>query len=311
MLTKIGYSALAQSVLAVPPLALTADLEIDRAANAAQIRHLEAGGVTTMLYGGNANVHNWPVSKFGEWLDVLEESAAADSWVIPSVGPDWGKLVDTAAVLKHRKFPVAMALPLIAPQTAEGVVRGLEEFVARSGIPLLVYIKTDNYIPADVMGRLVEQGIVFGIKYAVPRQDPLKDLYLDQLIASVGREKIVSGFGEPPALPHLLNFKLAGFTAGCVCIAPALSTAYRLALQAGERAEALQRLQPFLRLEALRERSSAIRVLHQAVTYSGVADMGPILPLLSLPNNDEHAEIKAAAIELFEAEMAARRVAAE
>jgi 4-hydroxy-tetrahydrodipicolinate synthase len=311
MLTKVTYSALAQSVVAVPPLALTPEYEINRAANAAQIRHLETGGVTTLLYGGNANVHNWQISKFAEWLDVLEESAAADSWVIPSVGPDWGKLIDTAAILKGRNFPVAMALPLIAPQSPEGVVRGLEEFVALSGVPLLIYIKTENYVSAKAIARLHEQGVVFGIKYAVPRQDPLKDAYLDDLIAAIGRKKIISGFGEPPALPHVLDFKLAGFTAGCVCIAPTLSNALRIAMQAGQRDKAERLLKPFLPLEELRERSSAIRVLHQAVTYSGVADMGPILPMLSLPKAEEHADIKAAAVALYNAEMAARTVPAE
>ncbi|HEY4202738.1 MAG TPA: dihydrodipicolinate synthase family protein [Devosiaceae bacterium] len=304
------YSALAQSVLAVPPLALTPDFEINRAANAAQIRHLETGGVNTLLYGGNANVHNWPVSKFDEWLSVLEESAAADSWLIPSVGPDWGKLLDTAAVIKHHKFPVAMALPLIAPQNAEGVVRGIEEFVSRSGVPLIIYIKTDNYVPVEDIARLHEQGVVFGIKYAVPRQDSMNDPYLTAMIAAIGGDRIVSGFGEPPAFKHVLDFKLAGFTAGCVCIAPTLSTRYRKALQAGDRVLAEKLLQPFLKLEALREKSSAIRVLHDAVTFSGIADMGPILPLLSRTDSSEHAAIRIAARELYEAEMAARKVSA-
>jgi hypothetical protein len=34
-------------------------------------------------------------------------------------------------------------------------------------------------------------------------------------------------------------------------------------------------------LETLRDEVSLIRVLHDAVTLSGIADMGPILPLLS------------------------------
>ena len=113
MLTTIETSHLARSVLAVPPLALTPDVEIAREANAKLIRHLEAGGVSTLLYGGNANVHNWPVSKLAEWLDSLEESVSETTWLIPSVGPDWGKLVDEAAILKSRRYPVAMALPMI------------------------------------------------------------------------------------------------------------------------------------------------------------------------------------------------------
>jgi len=306
MLTKVTIEALANSVLAVPPVALNPDLSLNVAANAAQIRHLEAGGVTTLLYGGNANVHNWQVTAFDAWLTALEDAAGATSWLLPSVGPDWGKLMDEAAILKHRRFPVAMALPMIAPKTEAGVVRSLEEFVARSGVPLIVYIKADNYIAPDTLGRLQDQGVVFGIKYAVPRTDIMDDPYLAALVATLGRERIVSGFGEPPALPHVIDFGLTGFTAGCVCIAPFLSTVFRKALQAGDRDGAIRALEPFLELEALRERLGAIAVLHYAVTQTGIADMGPILPTLSLPDTREHAAIAAAARRLYDAEMAAR-----
>ncbi len=310
MLTKIETSHLARSVLAVPPFALTPDFEIAREANARLIRHLEAGGVSTLLYGGNANVHNWPVSKFAEWLDSLEESAAGNTWLIPSVGPDWGKLVDEASILKSRRYPVAMALPMIAPQTPDGAVRGLQDFVDRSGVPLIVYIKADRYVPAQAMARLVEQGAVFGIKYAVPRADLTQDPYLQELVDAVGADRIVSGFGEPPALTHLTRFRLAGFTAGCVCIAPHLSMSYLHALKRGDEAEAKRLLEFFLPLEAIRERHNAIRVLHSAVSLSGVAEMGPILPLLTEADPAIHGEIREAAKALLAAEMTARQEAA-
>ncbi|HEV2605982.1 MAG TPA: dihydrodipicolinate synthase family protein [Microvirga sp.] len=312
MRTNVEVADLARSVLAVPPLALGADYEPNGQANAALIRHLEGGGVSTLLYGGNANVHSWPVSRFGDWLDGLEAAVAPDTWLIPSVGPDYGKLLDEAAILKSRRYPAAMALPMIAPQTPAGVLRGIETFVDRSGVPLILYIKTDSYVPAEAVGRLVEQGAVFGIKYAVPRADITQDPYLDALIAAVGRERIVSGFGEPPALPHLEHFDLAGFTAGCVCIAPALSMAFLHALKRRDGAEARRILGFIQPLEAIRERANAIRVLHTAVTLSGVADMGPILPLLTEADPSVHGEIREAARALLAAEMAARhKVAAE
>jgi dihydrodipicolinate synthase/N-acetylneuraminate lyase len=307
MRTSIDIADLAQSVVAVPPFALNEDYEPNREANRALIRHLEAGGVTTLLYGGNANVHNWPVSRFGDWLDGLEEAVAPDTWLVPSVGPDWGKLLDEAAILKNSHYPAAMALPMIAPQTPAGVLRGIETFVERSGVPLIIYIKTDGYVPAEALGRLVEQGAVFGIKYAVPRTDITQDPYLDAIIQAVGRERIVSGFGEPPALPHLEHFDLAGFTAGCVCIAPALSMAFLHALKRRDGAEARRILAHIQPLEAIRERANAIRVLHTAVTLSGIAPMGPILPLLTEADPAIHTEIQEAARTLLAAEMAARR----
>lgn len=45
---------LAASVIAVPPVARNADYGWDAEENVRVIRHLEAGGITTLLYGGNA-----------------------------------------------------------------------------------------------------------------------------------------------------------------------------------------------------------------------------------------------------------------
>ncbi len=47
----------------------------------------------------------------------------------------------------------------------------------------------------------------------------------------------------------------------------------------------------FLPLETLRDEISPIRVLHDAVTFSTIADMGPILPLLSSTPLEHHAKI--------------------
>ena len=91
MKTEISLSDLTSSVISVPPFAVHGDFSINSTANAAVIKHIEAGGVSTLLYGGNANVQNWPVSSYAEWMDELESAAAKTSWLIPSVGPDWGK----------------------------------------------------------------------------------------------------------------------------------------------------------------------------------------------------------------------------
>ena len=42
------------SVIAVPPLARREDLSFDAIENGRLIRHIESGGVSTLLYGGNA-----------------------------------------------------------------------------------------------------------------------------------------------------------------------------------------------------------------------------------------------------------------
>lgn len=51
----------------------------------------------------------------------------------------------------------------------------------------------------------------------------------------------------------------------------------------------------FMPLETLRADISMIRVLHDAVSYSKIADMGSMLPLLSMSSPEHHANIDQAA----------------
>lgn len=298
--TPMTPADLAGSVLAVPPLARNADFSLNAAANRAQIRHLEAGGVTTLLYGGNANLYNVGVSEYAELLDMLEEAAAPGSWVIPSIGPDYGRLVEQAKLLRGRAFPTAMALPMSPQATPAGVETGLARTAEAFGRPLVVYVKSAAYLAPDALARLVDRGAVGAIKYAIELEDPTRDEYLTRLLDLVDRNLIVSGMGERPTIAHLLHFKLAGFTSGSVCIAPRSSQALLLALKRGDEATARALRERVLPLETLRDRLSQIRVMHEAVTLAGIADMGPMLPMLSNIEPEHHAVIREAARALKE-----------
>ncbi|TGN67750.1 dihydrodipicolinate synthase family protein [Paracoccus liaowanqingii] len=302
---------LAASVMAVPPLALMDDGQFSDAENGAVLNHLREGGVTTVLYGGNAMAQHWPVAVYGDWLDRLEVLASDDTWLLPSVGPDAGKMMDQAAVLKTRRYPVALLVPMGAPLTHEGMGAALRRFHAECGVQLLVYIKTDGYIPAALLDDLLAEGIVFGVKYAVPRQPGEDDFYLRDIVAAVGAKRVISGFGEPPAIDHMLNQGLAGFTAGCVCIAPRLSMSLLEALKRGDRAEATRLLSPMQPLEDLRSAHGEIRVLHDALALSGLARTGPILPPMSHVDSACREALIRAAGDLLAAEMDDRAVMAE
>jgi dihydrodipicolinate synthase/N-acetylneuraminate lyase len=301
---------LSASVLAVPPLALNADFSLNIAANRALIRHLEAGGVTTLLYGGNANFYNLGIGDYPRVLDMLEEAAAPGSWVIPSIGPDYGRMMDQVAILKGRAFPTAMALPQRFPATPAGVETGLKRATDAYGKPLIVYLRAEDYLPVEALGRLVEDGRVCAVKYAVDRADPAQDAWLARLADRIGPERIVSGMGERPAVAHLSAFGLAGFTSGSVCIAPRSSSALLAALKRGDMARAERIRALFLPLEDLRDRLNQIRVLHDAVTLSGIADMGPILPLLSNIEPEYHDAIRRAALSLKAVDAESASVAA-
>jgi len=293
--SAVSLADLSRSVLAVPPLARNGDLTLNREANAAMIRHLERGGVSTLLYGGNANLYNIGMYEYGALLDMLEQTASADSWVIPSAGPDFGKLLDQAKVLRGRAFPTAMVLPQTFPATPAGSEKAIRLFAERYGRPVIVYLKAENFLTPAHVARLVDAGLVAAIKYAVVRSDPAEDPFLKSLLDRVEPARIVSGIGERPAVVHLRQFGLAGFTSGSVCVGPRGSTRLLAALKSGDWTAADALRAAYLPLEDLRDAHSPIRVLHEAVSLAGIADMGPILPQLSNIGSEHHAAIRAAA----------------
>src|SRR5215468_8759247 len=93
---------LQSSVVAVPPLARHADLTLNREANRKLVRHLENGGVRSLMYGGNANFYHLALSDYAAVVDFLAEIAGSDTWVLPSAGPDFGRRIDQARILRAR-----------------------------------------------------------------------------------------------------------------------------------------------------------------------------------------------------------------
>jgi dihydrodipicolinate synthase/N-acetylneuraminate lyase len=296
----ITAQRLAESVIAVPPLARSADLVLDVQQNRRIVQHIEAGGVSTLLYGGNAVLYHVALSEYAMLLRMLTEIAGQRTLVIPSVGPAFGLMMDQAAVLGEFAFPTAMLLPQGEIATSDGIASGVRHFAERFGKPVVLYIKHHHYIAVETVRRLMDDGLISWIKYAVVREDPANDAYLRALTENVDPARIVSGIGEQPAIIHLRDFSLGGFTSGCVCIAPRLSMQLLHAVQAGrhEEAEAIRAV--FQPLEDLRNRISPIRVLHAAVALAGIAETGAILPLLSPVADSEAAEIAAAARRLLE-----------
>ena len=88
------------SVLAVPPLARRPDLSLNKPENRKLIDYLISGGVRTLLYGGNANFYHVGPREFRAILEFLSDAVPKDIWVIPSVGPAFGTMMDQAEILR-------------------------------------------------------------------------------------------------------------------------------------------------------------------------------------------------------------------
>ncbi|HSN20727.1 MAG TPA: dihydrodipicolinate synthase family protein [Usitatibacter sp.] len=297
--TPVTAADLSASVIAVPPLARRADLCLDPEANRALIRHLEGGGVRTLMYGGNANFYHLPVSEYAAALDLVARAASADTWVIPSAGADYGKLMDEAAILRDLAFPTAMALPFGKPSNDSGVATALRRFAERLGKPIIAYVKGTGYIEPATLGALAKDGVICAIKYAIVREHPSDDPYLADLVEQVDRGLVISGIGERPAIVHWRDYGLRAFTSGSVCVAPRGSMRLLALLKAGDYDGASKIRAAYIPLEDQRDALGPIRVLHDAITLAGIADMGPLLPMISNLTPAECPAVQAAARQLL------------
>lgn len=272
---------LAASVLSVPPLCREEDFDLSRSQNIRLLAHLRSRGVSTFMYGGNANLYHMAPSEFIRFTELIQDIADDADWIIPSVGSDFGKASDQLAFLRGESFPTAMVLPHRFPFTPAGIATGLRKLADLYGRPIIAYVKDDGFIEPRDLAKLVADGAVCAIKYAIVRADPKSDPFLDELLGAVDRRIVISGIGERPAIAHLTHHRLAAFTSGSVCVAPALSTALLRALQRGDVKEAERLRELFIPLEDLRDKHSPLRVLHAAVGLAGIAETGPLLPFLS------------------------------
>ncbi len=301
-----------RGVFAVPPLARMSDSRrsLDLEQTNLILTHIANGGITRFIYGGNAFLHHITLAEYEqllEWLGGLSDAL----WLIPSIGPSYGRAMDQALLLSRYEFPCVMMLPCGDPRDVDGLERGYREVAEAANTRLIVYLKEeDNLGPKkeaglDLVARLIDDGVCAGIKYAVVRDDPARDAYLDALLERVDRGLVLSGIGERPAVTHLRDWNLAGFTTGSGCIAPRSSQLLFEACARGdfEKAESLRA--HFILHEDLRDQWSPAKVLHFATELAGIARTGPVPPYLSALSAERLERLAAVARELAECDSSA------
>jgi dihydrodipicolinate synthase/N-acetylneuraminate lyase len=296
-----------RGVFPVPPLARKSDARrsIDFEQNNRIVRHIANGGLTRFLYGGNAFLYHMTLTEYESLLDWLN-GFAGDLWAIPSLGPSYGRAMDQASILRRYKFPCVMALPCGDPRDAKGLETGLREIAESANTPLILYLKEENNFGADkeagldVVARLVDEGVCVAIKYAVVRKNPVEDDYLGSLLKRVDRVRVISGIGERPAIVHMRDWSLPGFTTGSGCLAPRLSGRIFEACVNGDYETAEKLRAEFLPLEDLRDAWSPAKVLHFATQLAGVAEIGAVPPFLSSLSEERVKELAPVARGLVE-----------
>ncbi|HMJ83728.1 MAG TPA: hypothetical protein VK504_11200, partial [Vicinamibacterales bacterium] len=98
-----------RGVFVVPPLARRPDaargVNIDQ--NDVLVRHMLSGGLTRLLYGGNAFLYHVTRDEFETLIGWLA-GTPGDTWAIPSIGPSFGHAVDQARSVSAFRFPTMM-----------------------------------------------------------------------------------------------------------------------------------------------------------------------------------------------------------
>ena len=277
-----------EGVFAVPPLPRQrgAGRPLDFEAAERVAGHIHEGGISRYLYGGNAFLYHVTLDEYEALIDWLS-GFDASRWAIPSLGPSFGRAVDQSRLLRRRAFRAAMLLPCGDPRDARGLEAGVREIADLAGIPLVLYLKSEDGFGADLeagldaIGRLMGDGVAVAVKYAVVRREPARDSYLDGLLRRVDAARVISGIGERPAVVHMRDYGLRGFTTGSGCIAPALCQQLFEACRAKNWALAGRVREHFLAFEDLRDAWGPARVLHHGTELAGIAPTGPIPPFVS------------------------------
>ncbi len=279
--STFSIEQLRSSVIAVPPLARDAEGRVCGTENEKIIKHIEDGGVRSLLYGGNAIFYHIRMSEYASTLAMLAEKSGDETVVVPSIGPAHGLALDQVDVLRDFHFPTVMLLPSRDVVDQQGIARSVKLLADQLGKPVVLYIKFDRWLDPSFVRSLESDGAISWIKYAVVRENPADDDYLREIMEVFPAERIISGIGEQPAIVHLRDFGVAGFTSGCVCVAPSESMRMMHAIHSGDFDQAESIRQWFLPLEDLRNDINPIRVLHHAVEQAGIAKTGSMIPMLS------------------------------
>jgi dihydrodipicolinate synthase/N-acetylneuraminate lyase len=111
---------------------------------------------------------------------------------------------------------------------------------------------------------------------------------------------VIGGIGERPAVSHMRDWKLPGFTTGSGCLAPRSSRAIFESCVSEDFAEADKLREEFLPLEDLRDAWNPSKVLHYATQLAGIAETGPVLPFLSTLSNEQMQQLAPVAERLLE-----------
>lgn len=253
---------------------------VDTRRLAAETRLAIEAGMRVIIPGaGTGEFHSLSEDEAAEVLATVAGVAAGREGVavLAPVGLGVDRAVRAGVFAKEKGAAGLLVMPPVHPYLSdEGVAGYFETIKAETGMPLWVYKR--GPIPSDAaLVRLIETGVIAGVKYAVNDVDAVHAFVRNV----AGRAEVVCGTAERFApFFHLAGAR--GFTSGAGALFPRTSLKLHAALDAGDYPEAM-RLRTILEpLERFRARQGD--ALNISVIKTGLAILGRSVGPARLPN---------------------------
>ena len=168
-----------------------------------------------------------------------------------------------------------MIMPIVGPGSAAGVLEGIGSIVDDVRLPVVIYQRRVDIMPADIVVSLCEKEGVVGLKYSVDDIGLFKEIN-----DRVGDQAAMAcGMAEEPSVAYL-QAGAVGFSSGMANFVPRLSLELLRSFKAGDVAEA-ERIRiamvPFEDFRGERGARYSSSALHAAMDASGLAG-GPVIP---------------------------------
>jgi len=266
-------------------------LNTDRLASETRIA-VDAGIQVIIPGAGTGEFHSLSEAEAVTVLETVAKAIAGQREVslLAPVGLGIERAVRTGTIAKELGAAGLLVMPPVHPYLSdEGVAGYFETIRAETGMPLWVYKR--GPIPSDAaLVRLIESGLIAGVKYAVNDVQAVTSFVRDV----AGRAEVVCGTAERFApFFHLAGAR--GFTSGAAALFPRTSLKLHAALDAGDLPEAM-RLRAILEpLENFRARQGD--ALNISVVKAALAILGRGVGPARLPNrpltSGEIAELEA------------------
>lgn len=276
------------------------DRSIDLEGVESNVRYLIESGVRFIMPEcGTGLVYDATLEEYEAVVGAFADAAGDAAFVVPGIGPGYGRSLEMGRIARSLDVSGVMIMPIVGPASANGVLDGMGSIVDDVQLPVVLYQRRADIMPADVVASLCEMDGVVGLKYAV---DDL-NLFAEINDRAGDKAAMTCGMAEDPCVDYL-KAGAVGFSSGMANFVPRLSLELLQSFKTGavDEAESIRKeMVPFEDFRGEQGARYSASALHAAMDASGLAG-GPVIPFAEDVPEEEQPRVKAMLDKLHEAE---------